>query len=662
VSRIALACAVVLIGRVATAIEATSPPPFYDTFLPPAVGTSYVDPAFGISIKRLSNAMYMSNNAAGGGLTSVSTEYSTASPWNRDNTWLILQHFSYFGLYDGTGNYVRDLPYAVHASSEPRWSRSEANVLFFVNGNKLMKVDVVSGATTLVKAFSEYGSISGKGESDISADGDHFVFAGDNRYVFVYEISTAIKGQVLDTAGRAFDQLYVATNGSVAVGWIANGASRFQGVELFDRNMTFQRQLTHAIGHMRLTHDTNGDDVLIWTNSNDAQPIANCQNGIVKVRLADARQTCLIELDWSLAVHITAADGDGWAIVETYAPNEASAWAPYTNEILRVKLDGTESRRLLHHRSRPVNSYEYQPRASVSRDGTRLVFTSNYNLQRLFGYPKLYTDAYLAMLPTLTPPEVSIGDASTTEGQSGASLLALTVKLSFASHLPVTVSYATSNGTASSGSDYTATSGTMVMPAGSTSQQVMVLLHGDTTVEASETFTVTLSSPANATLGKSAGTATIVNDDPANLATTVTQYRLYHGGTLEHLYTTDANEYDVLGTAGWVREGIAYRLLTSGTYKGVATVPLFRLYHPGIRQHHWTSDANEALTLPRTTAWVFEGTVGYLLPTPVSGAIPLYRMALANPPLHLWTTDKNEYDTLETRGWTKEGIVGYVIP
>ena len=39
-----------------------------------------------------------------------------------------------------------------------------------------------------------------------------------------------------------------------------------------------------------------------------------------------------------------------------------------------------------------------------------------------------------------------------------------------------------------------------------------------------------------------------------------------------------------------------------------------------------------------------------------------YRMALAEPPLHLWTTDLNEYNTLATRGWVKEGIVGYVIP
>ncbi len=377
-------------------------PPQYDTFVPPATGASYTDPVFGTSVKRLSNARVMTDDAGRGGLTSVSTEYSTASPFNSDGSRLILEHTSYFGLYDGNGAYLRDLPFTVNTSTEPRWSRTNPNVLFFVSGNKLMALDVAAGATSLVHSFSEYGVVSGMGESDISRDGDHFVLAGDKRYVFVYEISTGSKGPALDTIGHAFNNLYIAPDNSVAIGWIPTGTGRFTGVELFNRNMTFQRQLTHAIGHMHLTRDTNGDDVLVWTNSNDPLPLASCQNGIVKVRLSDARQSCLLQLDWSLAVHITAPDGNGWAFVETYAPSNpfpSSSWAPYTNEIDQVKLDGTETRRLLHHRSRPFDSYAYQPRATVSRDGRKLVFTSNYNLQAILGYPSLYSDAYLVSVP-----------------------------------------------------------------------------------------------------------------------------------------------------------------------------------------------------------------------------------------------------------------------
>jgi hypothetical protein len=403
-----------LSGLAAASDSAVHRPPLYDTFVPPALGASFADPAFGTSIRRLSDARNMPDNAGAGVLGFVSTEYPTATPFSNGNRWLILQHQSYFALYDGNGTYVRDLPFAVHAASEPRWSRRDPNLLYYVAGNDLMKLDVATDTTGLVHSFAEYAAIRGRGESDISQDGDHFVFAGDelpgrttpgvaNRFVFVYEISTDTKGPVLDTLGHPFDNLYIAANNAVVIGWIPNGTGRFRGVELFNRKMKFQRQLARALGHMHLTRDTKGASVLLWTNSNDATPLAGCQNGIVKVRLADARQTCLLQLDWSLAVHITAPDGNGWAFVETYAPSNPSpysaGWTAYTNEIVQLKLDGSEARRLVHHRSRPFDSYVYQPRASVSRDGNKLVFTSNHNLQAILGYPTLYSDAYLVNVP-----------------------------------------------------------------------------------------------------------------------------------------------------------------------------------------------------------------------------------------------------------------------
>ena len=75
--------------------------------------------------------------------------------------------------------------------------------------------------------------------------------------------------------------------------------------------------------------------------------------------------------------------------------------------------------------------------------------------------------------------------------------------------------YATANGTAAAGSDYTATSGTLTFSPGETSQTIKVPINDDTAVEPNETFTVTLSTPVNATLGAiPRHTYTITNDDP----------------------------------------------------------------------------------------------------------------------------------------------------
>jgi len=395
-------------GAVAYVSDAGVYPPVNESiFLPPAVGQSYVDPAFGATVMRISDTLRTPNAADTGSLRFIVQEYSTMSPFNRDNSRILIQHQSYFALYDGTGHYLKDLPMEILAPSEPRWSRRDSNTVYYhpISSNQLKRYDTATDARALVRTFAEYSAISGLGESDLSEDGDHLVLVGDHREVFVYEISTDTKGPVLDTTGRGdFDNVYITPDNNVLVSWYADGGGRFQGVELYDRNMRFLRQAATTLAHMDVTRDVNGDEVIVRANAADPQPI--CRNGVVKVRLADGSQTCLIAFDWSLAFHVSAPDAAGWVIVSTYTPTYPSAvsgWVPYANEILQIRLDGSEVRRLAHHRSRSLNPYWYTPRASVSRDGTRLVYSGNYGLPAILGYPSDYADVYLIDLSALTP-------------------------------------------------------------------------------------------------------------------------------------------------------------------------------------------------------------------------------------------------------------------
>ncbi len=122
-------------------------------------------------------------------------------------------------------------------------------------------------------------------------------------------------------------------------------------------------------------------------------------------------------------------------------------------------------------------------------------------------------------VPPPVPPSLSVADASVTEGNSGTSDLAFTVTLSAAATSPVTVAYATANGTATAGSDYAASAGTLTFAAGETSKVVHVQVTGDTVVEANESLTLSLSSPNGATIAHGTATGTIVNDDTAPLPT-----------------------------------------------------------------------------------------------------------------------------------------------
>lgn len=266
--------------------DQVQPPPDYYTFQPPSAGGIYVDTVFGTSIKRISNARQTPNVADTGNLLFVTHEYSTMSPFNRDNTRLLIQHQSYYALYDGEGNFIKDLE-QVGTYMEPRWSRVDREVLYYLYGNQLRQLNAVTGATLVVRTFQEYSSVSGGGESDTCFDGDHLALAGDGRYIFVYELSTGHKGPVLDAAGRGFDSLYVTPDDNVTVTWFERGTGRYTGIELFDRNMNFLRQVAQAGGHMDVTRDLNGDEVLVWSNAADSAAI--CVNGVVKVRLSDGQ-------------------------------------------------------------------------------------------------------------------------------------------------------------------------------------------------------------------------------------------------------------------------------------------------------------------------------------------------------------------------------------
>jgi hypothetical protein len=110
-------------------------------------------------------------------------------------------------------------------------------------------------------------------------------------------------------------------------------------------------------------------------------------------------------------------------------------------------------------------------------------------------------------------PVVSVASDSVAEGDAGTTTLSFPVTLSGASGHEVDVDYATSDGTATAGRDYTAASGTLVFASGETSKEIDVTVAGDFADEGDETFTLTLSAPFNADLGTDVATGTITNDD-----------------------------------------------------------------------------------------------------------------------------------------------------
>ncbi|MEL7312224.1 MAG: PQQ-dependent sugar dehydrogenase [Pseudomonadota bacterium] len=120
--------------------------------------------------------------------------------------------------------------------------------------------------------------------------------------------------------------------------------------------------------------------------------------------------------------------------------------------------------------------------------------------------------------PTVVNPTLSIANASVTESTNGDATMTFTVSVggalpAGASYADASVDYATVADTASAGSDFVMTSGTLQLPSGVTSATIDVQIIGDSDIEPDEQFLLELSSPVNASIATSNAVGVIRDDD-----------------------------------------------------------------------------------------------------------------------------------------------------
>jgi len=109
--------------------------------------------------------------------------------------------------------------------------------------------------------------------------------------------------------------------------------------------------------------------------------------------------------------------------------------------------------------------------------------------------------------------QITISDLAIAEGDSGLTQAAITVTVAPTSTQAITVDYATAEGTAVSGADFNAGSGSLTFAPGQHTQYITVTIIGDIDDEGDETFFVNLSAAQGADLIDNQALCTIVDDD-----------------------------------------------------------------------------------------------------------------------------------------------------
>jgi len=317
---------------------------------------------------------------------------------------------------------------------------------------------------SLSKAFDkpvtvQYTTANGTaiaGSDYVAKSGSVTFAAGETRKT----VSIAVNGDSTVEANETFQiRLSSPTNATIAdgtgVGTIRND----------DAAPTVLPQIN--IGDVALNEGNSGT-----TSANFGVSLSKAFNQPVTVQYTTANGTAIAGSDYvAKSGTVTFAAGETFKTVSVAVNGDTAVEA---NETFQVRL------------SSPTN-------ASIG-DGTGVGTIRN-------------DDAAIAL------PQITIGDLSVTEGNSGTSNATLTVRLSSGSSQTVRVNYATAAGSAIAGSDYTAVSGTLAFAAGQTTQTITVPIIGNTLTESTETFKVVLSSPLNGAIADGEATVTILDND-----------------------------------------------------------------------------------------------------------------------------------------------------
>lgn len=353
------------------------------------------------------------------GSPGVRHEYSRFDPFNADGTRVLLMALADGAWrvyktgqppYDRKENFVREI-----SGEEPRWDGANPNLIWATEEFRILQFDVASGDSTTVKDFREDPVISPilrdepdlyritmKDEGEASLDRRYWAFMlqGMNedyraRYLFVWDRQ---EDRVLGTFKLAADQSRIDWVGMSPLGnWVLIGsdfdnAKPLAGLVMADRTLTKFQQIHTTTGHADVGLDAAGREVIVMQNAqtdyvdlitldNNARPAlsdadypASGHVPIMRLFYASDSPTGL-----NSGVHVSC-NCPGWCVVSTTTDEGAPEQNWLDRTITLVRLDHEHPQVFYLAKVYGTRgSYWEETQATISRDGSRVVWATNWN-------------------------------------------------------------------------------------------------------------------------------------------------------------------------------------------------------------------------------------------------------------------------------------------
>lgn len=372
----------------------------------PEAGESVTDSRLGASQTRVTQTVGLRH------------EYSRHDPFNLDQSLVVL-----FELAEGAWRVyeTEELPYdradqlvASLDLAEPRWDPSDPNLLWGLRDLSVLTMNVRTGVTTIVKDFlidpelapilaaePDLYRITMKDEGEASEDLRYWAFLVQGaemdyrpRYVITWDRQ---EDRVLGVLAIGADQADVDWVGMSPAGtWVLIGGSEqnagnLAGFVLANRELTEFHRIDYATAHADVGRDLDGREVLVMQNVRtdyiDLIPLETETKPILESggSYTDTNRVPLLRLAYMDApiglrsgVHISC-NAPGYCVVSTYIEPGLAEQNWLDRSIVLVVLDRTNPRAYyLAKVYGTTGAYWEETHASISRDGSRVVWATNW--------------------------------------------------------------------------------------------------------------------------------------------------------------------------------------------------------------------------------------------------------------------------------------------
>jgi len=363
-----------------------------DVTEPPA-RISFRDPIFGTCLVRVTNRESdLSSDDPSGGLKN---EYSRVQSFNANDSLIMVRSTeANWYLYDAKNfQPLGQVPIAI----DPRWDPIDPAVIYFSAETRLMKYNVETGSIQIIHDFAddfpEYAliNVSTRYEGSPSLDGRYWgMMAQDENWepvaLLIYDMQEdrVIASRDLDNV-QELDTVTISPLGNYFLAYFDQCESGLGsdillcGLMVYDRDLHNGRGMVRAIGHSDLALDAKGREVLVFQDVD--------HDTISMLDMEDGQSTSLYPIDFSftsIGLHFSGQSYNmpGWIVVSTHDGDVPShTWMDDQVFALELKPNGHVVH-LAHTHSLVDENQEHdywsEPQASVNRDFTRVLFTSNW--------------------------------------------------------------------------------------------------------------------------------------------------------------------------------------------------------------------------------------------------------------------------------------------